>query len=103
HLAAAALHHGPLEEPLGCGRAEQLADAEAAGALAADRHPIRVAPEGGDVFAHPLQGGDLVQEAEAAGPGTVADIEEAEGAQAVVQGDDDHAAPGEGRSVIEPD
>ena len=63
----ARLRDRTVEQTL-CGRrAEQRADAHAAGGLAEDRHVVRVAAERGDVVAYPPKRGDLVEDAEVAG------------------------------------
>ena len=84
-----ALCDGTPEQPGGRGRAEQRADAHAAGRLAEDGDVRRVAAEAGDVVAHPPQRLDLVADPVAARTGEgglqVAQVQEAEGAEPVVE------------------
>ncbi len=62
---------------------------------------MRVAAEGADLGAHPAQRRLLVGQAEGAGAGKPAVREEAEGTEAVVDGDDDHvAADGHAMRVV---
>ena len=58
-----ALRDGPAEEPGRPRHGQQRGDRSAARRLAEDRHPVRVAAEGPDVVPHPLQRGDLVEQA----------------------------------------
>ena len=104
-LGGAALGDGLVEQALGRWRAEERADAHAAGGLAEDRDVAGVAAEAGDVVAHPTEGGDLVADAVGARAGErrvqVPEVEEPEGAQPVVDRDDHHVAvPGQVRAVV---
>ena len=92
-----ALRDGPAEEP-GCLRqGQQRGDRSATRRLAEDRHPVRVAAEGPDVVAHPLQRGDLVEQAPV-GRGAV-DLRETLHAQPVVERHHDGAAGGQPAAV----
>ena len=93
-----ALGDGAPEQPLGTGHGQQRADAHRASRLAKDGDVAGIATEGGDVLLHPLQGGDLVEQA-AVGV-SVAQIEEALGADPVVDGHADDAVAGEATAVI---
>ena len=94
-----ALGDGAPEQPLGTGHGEQRADAHRAGRLAEDGDVAGIAAEGGDVVPHPLEGGDLVEQAEVGV--SVAEIEEAVGADPVVDGHADDAVAGETTAVID--
>ena len=106
-VAGAGLGDGAVEEAFGLGCAEQDADAHTAGGFAEDGDVVGVAAEAGDVVAHPAQGGDLVAHTVVAAVGVVAVgqggvVEEAERAEAVVDGDDDDiAAAGEVLAVVD--
>src|SRR5690606_26412917 len=98
----------PVEETFGEWGGPQNADALAAGRLAGDRHPIRVAAERGDVVADPLESGDLVEDAvvaRCAVAGFFREVgvrEEAEHPQSVIDGDgEDVATGGERLAVIQ--
>src|SRR6476660_6732329 len=56
--------HANLEQPFGAGHGEQRADAHRTSRLAEDGDVAGVAAEGGDVLLHPVQCGDLVEQAE---------------------------------------
>ena len=64
--------------------------------LAEDRDVVRVAAERGDVVTHPLQCGDLVEQRDVARAREavveMVEVREAERAEPVVDGDDDHVA-----------
>ena len=104
--AAAALADGGVEEAARERRGHQLVDAPRAGRLAEDGHARRVAPERRDVPLHPAEGGDLVQQAVVArrpvpGLGAQQRVGEiAERAEAVVDGDQHHAALRQPRPVV---
>ena len=94
----AALDDRAVEEPLGVGHREQGRDLPSAAGLAEHGHPGRVAAERLDVVAHPLEGGDDVEHARAAGrrevaAGQLGEVRRPEDVEAVVEGDDDHVAP----------
>ncbi len=86
------------EQPLGAGHGQQRADAHRTGRLAEDGDVAGIAAEGGDVLPHPLEGGDLVEQAEVGV--SVAEIEEALGADPVIDGHADDAVAGEAAAVI---
>ena len=104
--AAAALADGGVEEAARERRRHQLVDAPRAGRLAEDGHARRVAPERGDVPLDPAEGGDLVEEAVVArrpvpGLGAQQRVGEiAERPEAVVDGHQHDAAPGQPRPVV---
>ena len=93
-----ALGDGAPEQPLGAGHGQQRADAHRPGRLAEDGDVAGIAAEGGDVLPHPLEGGDLVEQAEVGV--SVAEIEEALGADPVVDGHADDAVAGETAAVV---
>jgi hypothetical protein len=64
--------------------------------MRSESHVLRVATEGGDVLDHPLEGETLVLDAEVAGDAV--GHEEAQHAQAVVGGDENHV--GRARHVL---
>ena len=94
----AALNDGPVEQALGQGAEQQTGHTEGAGGFAAQGDVFGIAAKGFDVFPHPLQRLNLVEEAEVAdaagflchGP----EGQKAEGAEAVVKGHDHHAPLG---------
>ncbi len=86
-----------LKEPAGQRRGHQHADVHRAGGLAEDGDVVGVAAEAGDVVVNPAEGEDLIHEAVVA-RGVMRRFadefgmrEEAEDAEAVVEGDDEHA------------
>ena len=85
--------------PSARGMDEQRADAHRTGRLAEDGDVVGIAAEGGDVVPHPLEGGDLVEQAEVGV--SVAEIEEALGADPVVDGHADDAVAGEAAAVVQ--
>ena len=91
----AALQDRPPEQAVGGRHAEQRPDAHRPGRLAEHRDVGRVAAERRDVVAHPVERRDLVEEAGVARPleavGQLLEVQEAEHAEAVVDGDDDDA------------
>ena len=97
-VGCAALQDRPPEQPLGAGHREQHADAHRPGGLAEDRHVAGVPAEGSDVLPHPLQRGDLVEQAEVGD--AVAEIEEPLRARTPVDDDTDHPVPGEAAAVV---
>ena len=97
-----------MEEPAGARHAEQGGAAHRARRLAEDRDVAGVAPERRDLVAHPFERGHLVEEtlvARCAGSRSaeaVAQAQEAEGAEPVVDGDHHHVPPpGQRRAVVE--
>ena len=89
--------HGPrlVEQPLRGGSRQKRHDGRAAGRLAEDRDVARVAAERGDVVAHPLERGHLVEQprvAAALGRVDPAEVQEAEGPESVVDRHDHHVA-----------
>ncbi len=88
--AQTALADRAREEPLARGRHHVRADADPARRLADDRDVVGIATELGDVVADPLECHALVHEAVVPGR-SVGVREEAERAEAVVHGHDDHA------------
>ena len=97
-MSRPALGDGAPEQPLGAGHGQQRADAHRTGRLAEDGDVAGIAAEGGDVLLHPLEGGDLVEQA-AVGV-SVAEVEEALGADPVIDGHADDAVAGEAAAVI---
>ncbi len=93
-----ALRDGPAEEPGRPRHGQQRGDRSTTRRLAEDRHPVRVAAEGPDVVAHPLQRGDLVEQAPVGG-GAV-DLRETLYAQPVVERHHDDAAGGQPAAVV---
>ncbi len=87
-----------MEQPRGRGHGQQRRHAHGAGGLAEDRDLVGVTAERGDVVAHPLERGDLVEQPAVARAGElrieVAEVEEAERAEAVVEGDEHDAVAG---------
>ena len=63
-MGSPALCDRPPEQPVGAGHGEQRADAHRTGRLAEDGDVAGIAAEGRDVVPHPLEGGDLVEQAE---------------------------------------
>jgi hypothetical protein len=66
--------------------------------LTRDRYPGRIAAEGRDVPLHPLERGDLVKQPPVAG--AVPEVEEALGAEPVVDGDARDPVAGEGGTAV---
>jgi hypothetical protein len=106
--ARAALDDGAREEAGGEGRADEGAGVDGAGGLAEEEDARGVAAEAGGVGLHPREGGDLIPDPVVAGDaviglgGELGVDEEAEGAEAIVEGDDDEVVGGgEGGSVVE--
>ena len=93
-----ALGDGAPEQPLGTGHGKQRADAHRTSRLAEDGDVAGIAAEGGDILLHPLEGGDLVEQAEVGV--SLAEIEEALGADTVIDGHADDAVAGETAAVI---
>ena len=93
-------------EQAGCrGAAQQRGDHPAAGGLTEQRHLGRVPAEGGDVVADPLQGGEHVAQTEVGGEAFAVgaqggQFQEAECAEPVVDGHDDHVAAGGQRGAV---
>ena len=96
-MRRSALQHRAPEKACGARHREQRADADGAGRLARDRHGARVAAEGRDVVAYPLQGRHLVEEAEVRR--CVGQEREPLDAEPVVDRDRDDAVAGEGGAV----
>ena len=92
------LGDGAPEQPLGARHGKQRADAHRTGRLAEDGDVVGITTEGGDILLHPLEGGDLVEQAEVGV--SVAEIEEAVGADPVIDGHADDAVAGETTAVI---
>ena len=102
--SAAALDDGAGEQAAGHGRCDHVLDAGGAGALSEHGDVVGVTAEAGDVALHPLQRGSLVPGAVvAAGPagllGEQGVAEEAEDAEAVVDGHEYHPALRPGLAV----
>ena len=97
-MGTAALDDGAAEQPLGARHGEQRADAQRAGGFAEDGDVAGIAAEGGDIVAHPFERRDLVEQAEVGD--AVAEVEEAFGADAVVDGHADDAVAGEAAAVV---
>ena len=97
-MRRAALRDRAPEQPLGAGHGEQGADAHRAGRLAEDGDVAGVTAEGGDVLPHPLQGRDLVEQADVGD--AVAQVEEPVGADPLVDGHADDAVAGEVAAVV---
>ncbi len=101
-----ALRDGTVEQPLGeRGHGQEVDHAGACG-LARDGDAVRVAAEVRDVVAHPAQDGDAVEQSVVSrGPvcrlgAQLGGGQKAEGAQAVVEGDDDEAVTGQVLAVV---
>lgn len=90
-----------MEEPAGAGGAgQQRQDRERARRLARHRHGVRVPAERDDVLPHPAQRRELVEQPEIAFA-HLRQAQESQGAQPVVDGDDDEvAALGEHGAVV---
>ena len=105
--AEAGFRDRPGEQALGLGRRHEVVDQDAAGALAEGGDIGRVAAEGRDIGLDPVQGGQVVHHpvvGQRAGGlfGVERRVgEEAQGAQAIVDRDQHHAALGEVGSVID--
>jgi hypothetical protein len=104
-VVSTAFGDGAGEQPAGSGGGELGQDAEPARGLAEDGDAAGIAAEAGDVALDPAQRGLLVHQAVVArraarlgGEGRVG--QEAERAQPVVDGDDDHALAHQRRRVI---
>jgi hypothetical protein len=93
-----ALRDRPPEQPLRAGHGEQGADAHRAGRLTEDGDVGGITAEGGDVLPHPLQGRDLVQQADVRD--AVAQSEEPFGPWTPVDDHADDAVPGEMTAVV---
>src|SRR5690606_14639166 len=90
-VVRAALNNSLVKQPLGRGGGDLTGDAVATGRLAEQGYVVRIAVEGSNVVLNPAQGQLLVLQAEVGvAQGSVG--QEAEGAEAVVQRDHDHAA-----------
>ncbi len=90
--ARTALHHRLSKEASRTGRGQMRANRIAAGGLAADRDPCRIASERGDVLVNPTQRRLLIHQAEVAGIlGDVRMGEEPQRAEPVVEADPDDA------------
>ena len=95
---AAALDDRAVKESGGLRGQQQAVDVASSGRLAEDRHVVRVAAEGTDVFLHPAQRFDHVENGEIAGTchrvGVLAQgcvAKEPERSHAVLDGDDDNS------------
>ena len=97
--AGHALRDGAAKEPGGARHGHQRRDAAGSRGLAEDGDPAGIAAEGDDVVLHPAERGDLIQEP-AVGRCS-AEVPEALGAQAVVEGHDDDAVTGQRGAVEE--
>ena len=97
-LGRAALQDRSVEQPPGSGHGEQRPDAHRTSRLTEDGHVVRVAAEAADVLAHPLKGGDLVEQPDVRDP--VPEVEETLGPRAPVDDDADHAVAGEVAAVV---
>ncbi len=89
----AALEHDLVEEAVRRGHAEQRRDAHRAGRLTEDRHPGGIAAERRDVVADPSQCQHLVEQPGHARAVDLVEVQEAEGAEPVVERDDHDVAP----------
>jgi hypothetical protein len=92
-----ALRDGSAEQPGRPRHGQQRGDRTSTRRFAEDRHPVRIAAEGPDVLAHPVQRGDLVEQAPV-GRGTV-DLRETLYPQTIVERDHDDAAGGQPAAV----
>ncbi len=88
----AALGHRSVEQTGGPRRHQLMHDGEGAGALAEQRDVIGIAAEGGDIALDPPEGQALVLEGHVAGRLGRLQAEEAEGAEAIVERDDEDVA-----------
>ena len=95
HLLSAH-RRGAVEQAACGGHPHQRRDLRAATRLAEDHHPPRIAPEGGNIVAHPLQCQDQVELPDIAAIGKARveprEIEIAQRVEAVVDGHDHHIA-----------
>jgi hypothetical protein len=89
---------GATEQPLGTGYGKQHPDADSSGGFAKDGNVVGITAESSDIFLHPLEGGDLIEQTEVGGP--VTEIEEAIGSDPVVDGYTDDAIAGKAAAVI---
>src|SRR5690349_14978146 len=93
-----ALGNGAPEQPLGRGHGEQRADTHRSRRLAEDRDIARITAKGSDILAHPVEGGDLVEQA------TVgvsrAEIQETLGANPIIDRHTDDAVTGKVATII---
>ena len=90
--AAARLHRGAMEEPLGRRHAHQRGHLRSAARLAVNHHPVGIAAEVGDVLLHPLQRRHQVGHADIhriliGRSANLRHVEEAQNIQAVIDGD----------------
>ena len=97
-MGRAALRDRSPEQPLGAGHGEQGADAHRTSRLTEDGDVGGITAEGGDVVPDPLQGRDLVEQAEVGG--AVAQIQEPVGPDAPVEDHADDAVAGEATAVV---
>ncbi len=104
-LASAFANH-PVEQSAREGASRQQVGAPGAGRLAEDGDRLRIAAESRDILLHPLQGGDLIEQAEIGGsgvigfPGQFRMREETEHAQAIVDGHHDDTLPGQLFAIV---
>ena len=98
-----ALHDRPVEQLGAPRRAQQVRDHAGAGRFAEHGHIARVAPERGDLAAHPPEAGNHIMQSAVRGPAPVGEVgrrgEEAEGSDAVVERHD-HGAPARERGAV---
>src|SRR5436305_3619492 len=94
-----ALGDGAAEQPVGSRHGEQRADAHRSCRLAEDGDIARIAAEGGNVVAHPYEGGDLIEEANIGY--AVAEKQEAICANSAVDGHENDAVAGKSAPVID--
>src|SRR5262245_31664016 len=84
--------------PLGARHGKKRADAHTSSRLAKDGDVAGIAAEGRDILPHPLEGGDLVEQAEVGI--SVAEVEETIGANTIIDGHTYYAIAGETTPVI---
>src|SRR6266508_165493 len=92
------LGDGLAKQPFGARHGKQRADAHTSSRLAKDSDVVGVAAEGGDILLYPLEGCDLIEQAEVGG--SLTQIEEAIGADTVIDGHAYDAIAGEPDAII---
>ena len=97
-MRRSALGNGAPEMSGSTRHGEQRADAHRTGRLPEDGDVGGITAEGGDVVPHPREGGDLIEQAEVGG--AVAPLEEALGADPIVDGHANDAVAAEAAAIV---
>lgn len=99
HRAMATLDDGPAEEASSKRRGHEVGDRHGAGRLPERRHIVWIAAKGCDIVPDPLEGGNLISEPQVGRNSW--DRKETFGAEAIVDGDADHAVTSEGPAFMD--